>query len=196
MAGTKAGGLKAAKKNLARDPNFYAKIGALLFFRSVDEVYISFKSSELSPLHCRLSKNLREEFLSNLLPLYLICILKMMIRAKSRLVMRQRKPVPRTYILADITTKHPILKFIFKCGGNFIFQLYGKEGNALTPIDNLIRHDGSRRARIDALSSRATVIGSRVVGLEIQVANNLRKHKKRSSLLGDEQRVLPYPSEP
>ena len=28
MAGTKAGGLKAAKKNLARDPNFYAKIGA------------------------------------------------------------------------------------------------------------------------------------------------------------------------
>lgn len=27
MAGTKAGGLKAAKKNLARDPNFYAKIG-------------------------------------------------------------------------------------------------------------------------------------------------------------------------
>ena len=27
MAGTKAGGLKAAQKNLARDPNFYAKIG-------------------------------------------------------------------------------------------------------------------------------------------------------------------------
>ncbi|HRN90657.1 MAG TPA: hypothetical protein PK543_03145 [Candidatus Saccharibacteria bacterium] len=28
MAGTKAGGQKAAKKNLARDPLFYAKIGA------------------------------------------------------------------------------------------------------------------------------------------------------------------------
>lgn len=28
MAGTKAGGLKAAKKNLEKDPNFYAKIGA------------------------------------------------------------------------------------------------------------------------------------------------------------------------
>lgn len=28
MAGTKAGGLKAAAKNLANDPNFYAKIGA------------------------------------------------------------------------------------------------------------------------------------------------------------------------
>lgn len=28
MAGTKAGGLKAAQKNLARDPDFYAKIGA------------------------------------------------------------------------------------------------------------------------------------------------------------------------
>jgi general stress protein YciG len=28
MAGTKAGGLKAAAKNLAKDPNFYAKIGA------------------------------------------------------------------------------------------------------------------------------------------------------------------------
>jgi len=28
MAGTKAGGQKAAAKNLARDPNFYAKIGA------------------------------------------------------------------------------------------------------------------------------------------------------------------------
>lgn len=28
MAGTKAGGMKAAAKNLARDPNFYAKIGA------------------------------------------------------------------------------------------------------------------------------------------------------------------------
>ena len=28
MAGTKAGGIKAAKKNLARDPAFYAKIGA------------------------------------------------------------------------------------------------------------------------------------------------------------------------
>lgn len=27
MAGTKAGGLKAAAKNLAKDPNFYAKIG-------------------------------------------------------------------------------------------------------------------------------------------------------------------------
>ncbi|MCA9335994.1 hypothetical protein KC967_03770 [Candidatus Saccharibacteria bacterium] len=27
MAGTKAGGLKAAQKNLAKDPNFYAKIG-------------------------------------------------------------------------------------------------------------------------------------------------------------------------
>ena len=27
MAGTKAGGLKAAQKNLARDPDFYAKIG-------------------------------------------------------------------------------------------------------------------------------------------------------------------------
>lgn len=28
MAGTKAGGKLAAQKNLARDPNFYAKIGA------------------------------------------------------------------------------------------------------------------------------------------------------------------------
>jgi len=28
MAGTKAGGQKAAAKNLARDPNFYAKIGS------------------------------------------------------------------------------------------------------------------------------------------------------------------------
>ena len=28
MAGTKAGGLKAAQKNLAKDPSFYAKIGA------------------------------------------------------------------------------------------------------------------------------------------------------------------------
>lgn len=28
MAGTKAGGLKAAAKNLQKDPNFYAKIGA------------------------------------------------------------------------------------------------------------------------------------------------------------------------
>lgn len=29
MAGTKAGGLKAAKKNLARDPDFYKRIGAI-----------------------------------------------------------------------------------------------------------------------------------------------------------------------
>ena len=29
MAGTKAGGLKAAAKNLARDPDFYAKIGKI-----------------------------------------------------------------------------------------------------------------------------------------------------------------------
>lgn len=28
MAGTKEGGRKAAAKNLAKDPNFYAKIGA------------------------------------------------------------------------------------------------------------------------------------------------------------------------
>ncbi len=28
MAGTKTGGQKAAAKNLQRDPNFYAKIGA------------------------------------------------------------------------------------------------------------------------------------------------------------------------
>ena len=28
MAGTKAGGILAAKKNLAKDPLFYAKIGA------------------------------------------------------------------------------------------------------------------------------------------------------------------------
>jgi len=28
MAGTKAGGLKAAQKNLQKDPDFYAKIGA------------------------------------------------------------------------------------------------------------------------------------------------------------------------
>ena len=28
MAGTQAGGQKAAAKNLQRDPNFYAKIGA------------------------------------------------------------------------------------------------------------------------------------------------------------------------
>ena len=28
MAGTKAGGQKAAQKNLERDPNFYAKIGS------------------------------------------------------------------------------------------------------------------------------------------------------------------------
>ena len=27
MAGTKAGGVKAAQKNLQKDPNFYAKIG-------------------------------------------------------------------------------------------------------------------------------------------------------------------------
>lgn len=27
MAGTKAGGIKAAQKNLAKDPDFYAKIG-------------------------------------------------------------------------------------------------------------------------------------------------------------------------
>lgn len=28
MAGTKTGGLKAAQKNLQKDPDFYAKIGA------------------------------------------------------------------------------------------------------------------------------------------------------------------------
>lgn len=28
MAGNKTGGLKAAQKNLAKDPNFYARIGA------------------------------------------------------------------------------------------------------------------------------------------------------------------------
>lgn len=28
MAGTKAGGLKAAAKNLAKDPNFYKRIGS------------------------------------------------------------------------------------------------------------------------------------------------------------------------
>ena len=28
MAGTKIGGLKAARKNLAKDPNFYKRIGA------------------------------------------------------------------------------------------------------------------------------------------------------------------------
>jgi general stress protein YciG len=28
MSGTKAGGLRAAAKNVAKDPNFYAKIGA------------------------------------------------------------------------------------------------------------------------------------------------------------------------
>ncbi len=28
MAGTRAGGLKAAKKNLEKDPNFYVKIGS------------------------------------------------------------------------------------------------------------------------------------------------------------------------
>ena len=28
MAGTRKGGLKAAAKNLSKDPNFYAKIGA------------------------------------------------------------------------------------------------------------------------------------------------------------------------
>jgi general stress protein YciG len=28
MSGTKAGGLKAAQKNLEKDPNFYAKIGS------------------------------------------------------------------------------------------------------------------------------------------------------------------------
>lgn len=29
MAGTREGGLKAAQKNLAQDPNFYAKIGKI-----------------------------------------------------------------------------------------------------------------------------------------------------------------------
>lgn len=29
MAGTKEGGKRAAQKNLARDPNFYARIGAM-----------------------------------------------------------------------------------------------------------------------------------------------------------------------
>ena len=29
MAGTRTGGLKAARKNLARDPNFYKRIGSL-----------------------------------------------------------------------------------------------------------------------------------------------------------------------
>lgn len=29
MAGTREGGLKAAKKNLANDPNFYRRIGAI-----------------------------------------------------------------------------------------------------------------------------------------------------------------------
>lgn len=29
MAGTKAGGLKAAQKNLANDPKFYSKIGSI-----------------------------------------------------------------------------------------------------------------------------------------------------------------------
>lgn len=29
MAGTKAGGLKAAARNKAKDPNFYARIGAI-----------------------------------------------------------------------------------------------------------------------------------------------------------------------
>lgn len=29
MAGNKAGGLKAAAKNLANDPNFYSKIGTI-----------------------------------------------------------------------------------------------------------------------------------------------------------------------
>ena len=42
------------------------------------------------------------------------------------------KPVPRTHILANITSKHPIIKLPTHTRGYFIFKLYGEIANALT----------------------------------------------------------------
>jgi hypothetical protein len=52
--------------------------------------------------------------------------------------MRSSKSVPRTYILADVTAKHPVFHFIFEMIRNFVFQLYGSIRNAAASINDLL----------------------------------------------------------
>jgi hypothetical protein len=53
--------------------------------------------------------------------------------------MRLAKPVPGTNILAYITTKHPVLKFIPHFAGNyFLLQLNGEVRNTFAAINGFI----------------------------------------------------------
>ena len=78
-------------------------------------------------------------------------------------IVRFYLPVPGTYILANITSEHPIVKAVFKFPRDFTTVFNGQVGNTLSCIHGAICIDGMGRAFVQTQSAGPAVICYRLV---------------------------------
>lgn len=105
--------------------------------------------------------------------------------SKRLFFIRLAEPVPRTYVLASITTESPVIKLIFHFAGDqHFFQLYGEIGNAFTAIHYFARENGFSWAGVQAAGAGAAMIFcKRIIIFQLQVSDQ-RGNKKKEPLFG------------
>ncbi len=105
------------------------------------------------------------------------------------------KTVPGAYILAGITTKEPIVEFVFHIPGyQLLLEFNRKIRNAFTAIYHLIFQDGIRRTGINTFPAAATIILCiRIIILQRKVCNKRSDEKEGTSSFCKQVTIFAYP---
>ena len=93
------------------------------------------------------------------------------------------KTIPRAYVLADITTKHPIIKLTTHGRRQLVFQLNGEIRNTLASIDLIRRDNRLCGTGVYTSGATATVIRNWRVVDQGQIHNQFSDKIKGADLL-------------
>src|ERR1700754_3798105 len=141
------------------------------FMLLLNKIQIPFYPFKLSSFKRRILKNAPEGFFSQLFPIISRKIQYLRYRRKACFFSGFRETVPGTNILANITTKHPVIKLpLHSIWYQGIFKLYSKIRNAFAAVNHFVRKNGFSGAFINAsCTGSAEIFCYHIIVMQFQV---------------------------
>src|SRR5690554_4320444 len=119
---------------------------------------ISFKPFKFSSFYSRFLKYFTESFFGNIYPILFRKRQNFLFRIQNRLRMWNRKSIPRANILANITTKNPIVKLSFYFLRNVFFEFNSVIRNTFAAIYHIGRNNSLSWAGINTSCATSAMV--------------------------------------
>ena len=104
-------------------------------------------------------------------------------------------PVHGAHVLADVAAEDPVADQRPQLPGYGPAELYGQERDAPGVVDDVGRNDRACRAGVDAPDAIAAGLGQGLVGLKVQVGDDLRQQHPRAVARRQDVGVLAEPAD-